>query len=433
MRSLVSATSPTVDGFQRPSVVRPHPFKRFTPRLDSAHEHDKRPADAIPTRGPEAPSPVAEAGSAVAPVAEVPGQIGRPGPAAVAEAATAAAAGPAFSRVPVATVQHGMLVGGAQAPASPNDGRLKRFLQLLNRPILDLDHLRKVSWSGIPAEVRPTVWKLLSGYLPANSDRRSAILERRRAEYRLSVDQHYPQRNDKAHATMLHQIQVDVLRSTPSSLFAQEIAKQCFERLLFVFYVRHPGSGYVQGMNDLAVPFFTVFLSPYCGDDPTKIDLSTVPADVLAQVEADTYWCTAILIGKIQDYFTSDRTGLQRQLKALEELITRIDKPLEEHLTANHVSYVQFAFRWMNCLLMREMPLAPIVRLWDAYLAEADGFGTLHLYTCAALMATFSARIREASDLSEIMIFILNLPTQSWTSRDVSMLLAEAYRRQVFI
>lgn len=44
-------------------------------------------------------------------------------------------------------------------------------------------------------------------------------------------------------------------------------------------------SRYVQGMNDLAVPFFTVFLSPYCGDDPEAINLSSVSPDVLAQVQ----------------------------------------------------------------------------------------------------------------------------------------------------
>lgn len=42
---------------------------------------------------------------------------------------------------------------------------------------------------------------------------------------------------------------------------------------------------------------------------------------VLAQIEADCYWCTSILIDKIQDYFTADRPGLQRQLSALRHLI----------------------------------------------------------------------------------------------------------------
>lgn len=53
----------------------------------------------------------------------------------------------------------------------------------------------------------------------------------------------------------------------------------------------------------------------------------------------------------------------------------------------------------MNCLLMRELPLAPIVRLWDAYLAEDDGFATLHLYTCAALLQSFSAQIKATNDM----------------------------------
>ena len=36
---------------------------------------------------------------------------------------------------------------------------------------------------------------------------------------------------------------------------------QCFERILFIWSMRHPASGYVQGINDLVTPFFVVFLS----------------------------------------------------------------------------------------------------------------------------------------------------------------------------
>lgn len=31
------------------------------------------------------------------------------------------------------------------------------------------------------------------------------------------------------------------------------------------------------------------------------------------------------------------------------------------------VEYLQFAFRWMNNLLMRELPLRCTIRLWDTY------------------------------------------------------------------
>ena len=40
---------------------------------------------------------------------------------------------------------------------------------------------------------------------------------------------------------------------------------QIFERILYIWAIRHPASGYVQGINDLVTPFFVVFLSAYVG------------------------------------------------------------------------------------------------------------------------------------------------------------------------
>lgn len=37
-----------------------------------------------------------------------------------------------------------------------------------------------------------------------------------------------------------------------------------FQRVLFIWSMRHPASGYVQGINDLLTPFFVVFLSEHC-------------------------------------------------------------------------------------------------------------------------------------------------------------------------
>ena len=46
---------------------------------------------------------------------------------------------------------------------------------------------------------------------------------------------------------------------------------QIFERILFIWAIRHPASGYVQGINDLVTPFFVVFVYEYIG----KIYLNT--------------------------------------------------------------------------------------------------------------------------------------------------------------
>lgn len=49
-------------------------------------------------------------------------------------------------------------------------------------------------------------------------------------------------------------------------------------RLLYVWHMRHPASGYVQGINDVATPFIVVFLSEYIEvnldtlDGPAKLE-----------------------------------------------------------------------------------------------------------------------------------------------------------------
>lgn len=85
-----------------------------------------------------------------------------------------------------------------------------------------------------------------------------------------------------------HQVEIDVPRTRPgvplwSCLTAQRVCgkprllswlmcrgDQSLERILYVWAIRHPASGYVQGINDLVCPFFQVFLSAYIGEpDPS--------------------------------------------------------------------------------------------------------------------------------------------------------------------
>ncbi len=44
------------------------------------------------------------------------------------------------------------------------------------------------------------------------------------------------------------------------------------------------------------------------------------------------------------------------------------------HLESESVDFIQFALRWVNCLLVRELPFALAIRLWDTYLAEGSHF-----------------------------------------------------------
>lgn len=95
---------------------------------------------------------------------------------------------------------------GTPAMTEREASRLDKFKQLLAGPNTDLDELRKLSWSGIPRQVRPIAWKLLSGYLPANAERRESVLQRKRQEYFGFIQQYYDSRNDEHHQDTYRQV-----------------------------------------------------------------------------------------------------------------------------------------------------------------------------------------------------------------------------------
>ena len=49
-------------------------------------------------------------------------------------------------------------------------------------------------------------------------------------------------------------------------MFTRILLLQIFERILYIWAIRHPASGYVQGINDLVTPFFVVFSSEFVSE-----------------------------------------------------------------------------------------------------------------------------------------------------------------------
>ncbi|XP_030005162.1 TBC1 domain family member 22A isoform X1 [Sphaeramia orbicularis] len=318
---------------------------------------------------------------------------------------------------------------GTPAMTEREASRLDKFKQLLAGPNTDLEELRKLSWSGIPRQVRPITWKLLSGYLPANAERRESVLQRKRQEYFGFIQQYYDSRNDEHHQDTYRQIHIDIPRTNPLiPLFQQASVQEIFERILFIWAIRHPASGYVQGINDLVTPFFVVYVFEYIEEEVENFDVSSLQEEALRNIEADSFWCMSKLLDGIQDNYTFAQPGIQRKVKALEELVSRIDESVHRHMQHYEVEYLQFAFRWMNNLLMRELPLRCTIRLWDTYQAEPEGFSHFHLYVCAAFLVRWRKEILEERDFQGLMILLQNLPTMHWGNEEVSVLLAEAYR-----
>lgn len=256
-------------------------------------------------------------------------------------------------------------------------------------------------------------WQLLLGYLPTSSERRVAALERKRKEYLDGVRQAFERGNPSStisrnlsssitararglDETLWHQISIDVPRTSPHlQLYSYEATQRSLERILYVWAIRHPASGYVQGINDLVTPFWQVFLGSYITDSNIEsgMDPGQLPKAVLDAVEADSFWCLTKLLDGIQDNYIFAQPGIVRQVGALRDLTTRIDSGLAKHLEQEGVEFMQFSFRWMNCLLMREVTIKNTIRMWDTYLAEEQGFSDFHLYVCAAFLVKWSDQL----------------------------------------
>ncbi|CAL5348044.1 unnamed protein product [Camellia sinensis] len=355
---------------------------------------------------------------------------------------------------------------GARATDS---ARLTKFTKALSGSTVILEKMRELAWSGVPSYLRPTVWRLLLGYAPPNSDRREGVLRRKRVEYLDCVAQYYDvpdtERTDEE-VTMLRQIAVDCPRTVPDvSFFQQAEVQKSLERILytcvdirlaqivytrtrevrkyrsfgvtrvahalncvgimilsivspvqmvgtpyanilnalifpcscrFVRYrtgaIRHPASGYVQGINDLATPFLVVFLSEYLEGSVDNWSISDLPLEKISNIEADCYWCLSKLLDGMQDHYTFAQPGIQRLVFKLKELVRRIDEPVSRHMEEQGLEFLQFAFRWFNCLLIRE---------WSDKLQKLD--------------------------FQEMVMFLQHLPTQNWTHLELEMVLSRAY------
>ncbi|GAA0144321.1 GTPase-activating protein [Lithospermum erythrorhizon] len=311
-----------------------------------------------------------------------------------------------------------------------DSARLMKFTKELSTTTVILERLRELAWSGVPHQIRPKVWRLLLGYAPPNSDRRDGILRRKRQEYLDCAAQYYDisdmDRTDEE-ISMLHQIAVDCPRTVPDVAFFQQAEVQkSLERILYTWAIRHPASGYVQGINDLATPFLVVFLSEYLEGNVDGWSVADLPPSTISDVEADCYWCLSKLLDGMQDHYTFAQPGIQRLVFKLKELVRRIDERVSTHMEEQGLEFLQFAFRWFNCLLIREIPFHLVTRLWDTYIAEGDALPDFLVYISASFLLTWSDELLKL-DFPEMVMFLQHLPTQSWSHIELEMVLSRAY------
>lgn len=325
----------------------------------------------------------------------------------------------------------------SSSSGTQRSAKAQKFHRLLSLPTVDLAALRELLWSGAPEEdpkVRAESWQMLLGYLPPVKDRQPSGLQKKREEYEELRRRHYLPVEAEAPsidvdaAGILRQIRLDIPRTSPGlPIFSHQRIQQLLERILFIWSVRHPASGYVQGINDLATPFVVVLLASELDCLPEEIDVDAAGDDAFEAVEAGSYWCLTKFLSDIQDHYTNGQPGIQQMVAKLREIVHRIDQKLYDHLEEQGLDFLQLSFRWMNCLLLREFPFPCVIRLWDTYISEPlEGFSSFHVYVCAVFLIYWCPQLKQM-DYQQLMLFMQKLPTGRWRNQEIETLLAEAF------
>ena len=327
--------------------------------------------------------------------------------------------------------------------------RTIQFERILDAENVDDTELREIAWRGVPTAFRPRAWQLMMGYAPTNRGRRDGAIARKRKEYADAIPVYFDnaegsgEEKTAQELMTLEQIRKDLPRTCPDILFFHQSQVQLMmERVLYIWSIRHPASGYVQGMNDILTALLVISFQPYVPRGVTTMENSTdvlkvdilgakmdkeTAGDALLHIEADAYWKFSKLMDGVQDHYTHSQPGLQRMILRLEDLMSRHCPGLNAHFEEEGVQYMQFAFRWMNCFLMRELPLACVLRLWDTYFAEQRaGFETFHVNVCAVLLKTFEEQLM-GMNFQSMLMFLQDLPTNDWGSQDMDEMLSQAF------
>jgi hypothetical protein len=287
--------------------------------------------------------------------------------------------------------------------------------------------------------LRAEVWRVLLGYTPLNNEIRDKTLKKKRQDfaetceiYNVLLENPSKNMNDSEYKTY-KQIFVDIPRTMPEyKLFQIERIRKIMMRLLYVWSMRHPASGYVQGFNDLCTPFIVVFLNQHIEMDLNSLDVESeeifsLSEETLFEIESDSYGCFTSMMNKIQNNYTNNQPGLQKMVSKMEDIIKLVDPEVMQHFDELEIKVLQFSFRWMNCYLMREFSLKLILRLWDTYFSEEDAFNNFHLFVCSCLLLNFSEKIKKL-DFQNLIMFLQSLPTTNWGVNDIEVLLAKAYQ-----
>jgi len=271
---------------------------------------------------------------------------------------------------------------------------IEQFRELLDaEDSVDMLILTNIAKHGIPPKVRGEVWKYLLSVSKPDKSEEMKHERRQQQEYR---------EIDKTHsADLKNSIRHQINRIYPKNSFFHQEAVQ-----LEIKNVISADANYNTATRHIDIDFTRGILSLL---GPIVSNLKN---------ESEVFWCFEAFMKKLEHHFAED--SLQDQLSRFMMYFQSVHPELFNYFEEEELLPNDWAMSWLKYVLSHELPFECVLRLWDTYFANPDGFD-LHIYVCIAILRNCTEELMEL-DLSELKGFLRHLPCM-----DMDEIISQAY------
>lgn len=186
--------------------------------------------------------------------------------------------------------------------------------------------------------------------------------------------------------TITSLLRYDLPRTFPTLQFfhGEGYMRASLERVLYTYSLRHPETGYVQGMSFVAAML------------------------LLYMDEADVYVCLANLLVRRgpRDFLSLNRVHVDSYVQCFDHFFRECLPLLHAHLASEAVASEMFLLDWYLSVFAKALPLEVAARVWDCYLAEGELFG---LKISLGILRLYAPRLCNLKT-EQIMTFLMHLP-----------------------
>lgn len=312
--------------------------------------------------------------------------------------------------------------------------RILPLMQPIEDDTIHIDKIRSLTHSGLngaPPEDRALSWLALIGLYPMHArewpDIRAELNQVYRsyiAEFKLeewhnkSIQVHCTKDvfdvDDKSLMDIVHK---DVVRTAKhifmlppcplqgepddgSMLVLYSVHIRRLERILYILGKVYRPFGYMQGFNELIMPFYTVFYS----------SKSIFHDDI--EVEALSFNCLLRLLGQtnlIELFMTMNKSeNLLARLSLFNKVLESKIPEINKHLKQQDIYPLLYAFKWFCLLFCQNHEMPVIHEIWDSLLTHFDRLIDFAFYIGAAEMKMVENQIL-SSQFSDTLQILQNI------------------------